>query len=199
MTDRDLRIEEEVHAIANSLSHWQAIIQWVKRQPSDSLVDFYWMRDSSGMGIGSKHCPLCTYTKKRHNYDNEYLSIPEEWCQVTCPLGRQAGRCCYQKGSPYRIVYDSDTWEEFVRNAEKYMIPALRKLSPVQAASQKLSTTRSLLWVYLPHLSRICTEDGQCVLQLNLSPTSNIEREYETIIHLVYAHNEGLLRRAYPV
>jgi len=102
----------EKKAVAESIAHWKRMISWARRQDQPGKPDAYVMYAAINEDWFGDFCPLCGRT-----YD--------AGCD-SCPLSL-SGNNCNNNGSSWNVVDNSETWEEWIANAE-LMQNALKNL-----------------------------------------------------------------------
>lgn len=95
-------------ALRKSIRHWKRMLKWAKKQPKDNpcTCSGLEMEDVIHEGWGGEYCPLCSLVSSG-------FRCPD------CVLER-IGKChCNESTSPWKSVYHSDNWGEWVVAAEK--------------------------------------------------------------------------------
>lgn len=98
-------------AINESIAHWKQMRKWVRKQPKDEKVSRGKMEKAIGESWYGGDCPLCQYYFVCGN----------------CPLSQKYGECVYDNENAWGDIYESKTWEEWLRYAE-VMIQQLESL-----------------------------------------------------------------------
>jgi len=98
-------------AIADSIAHWERMVQWAKEQPKEDNTDYLYMFRKIKEGWYGDYCALCHYAEICDNCPTTKASHPE----------------CNSMRSTWKKVSNSKTWGEWVKNAEK-MLKLLKSL-----------------------------------------------------------------------
>lgn len=105
--EQELSMETK-KAIEETAQHWERMIKWAKGRPGENDVDFVYMARTLEESIGATSCPLC----------QRYQGLS---CYA-CPLGKKFGKCAETNTKNYYgLTADSQTWGEFVLNAENFL------------------------------------------------------------------------------
>ena len=105
-----------------SIDHWERMVEkckWLMESNFHEILEpvrfigDYMMKRILGENYMSGDCPLC---------DKSLIDTECPQCPLTC-----VEMSCQQEDSPWRKTTRVSTVRAFVRNAEQYMIPALRK------------------------------------------------------------------------
>ena len=108
--------QSDIDAVKQSIAHWKRMIQWVEKQPGDAEVSRYLMYKQIGETWDANHCALCRI----------HLLEPSNIICKKCPLAN-AVFGCNGFGSPWHRVNLSDTWKQWLKEANK-MLKTLKGL-----------------------------------------------------------------------
>jgi hypothetical protein len=108
---------EEVKLLNESITHWEKMKRWAKKQPEQGFPYFREMHLDIGEYWRGDHCPLC----------NKYLErLPT--CRG-CPIYMHDFHCNHPK-STWKKVNRSKTWKEWLNSADE-MINMLYRLKEI--------------------------------------------------------------------
>lgn len=74
-----------IEIIKRSITHWERMIEWAKKQPPDKLIHWHLLEIDIGEAPTSNDCPLC------QKYLKHIFKI--YFCLPSCPLKKEFGKC----------------------------------------------------------------------------------------------------------
>lgn len=103
----EIRTSETKSLLEQSLEHWKRMRTEAKKLPAEEYPAAHIMRRVCGQVWFTADCALC-----RVFYIQANINCPG------CPLS-EAGCNCDKEGSLWKRVHCSDTWREWIENADK--------------------------------------------------------------------------------
>jgi len=92
-----------------SIEHWKAMIEWVREQDENKRPNPLRMERKIKMNWMAEYCPYCI------KYYARYYYCPD------CPISK-SGNCCNDKNSIWRMIYESQTWGEWLIHANDMLL-----------------------------------------------------------------------------
>lgn len=94
------------------INHWKRMIKWAKTQPKKEAANKWRMFNHIQEHWEGTYCAWC---------------IRHDGMCFKCSLGKKFG-ACDNNMNLWRMVYQSKTWEMWIKYAERFLIERIRKV-----------------------------------------------------------------------